>query len=164
MAGGLAYLGFREQLVTARDVPTAQMGNGLRRVASASLSPPSAPSSTFLMPETFIWSSPAGFQLVRRIIKSTAIPYEPHDYQLEGVCKSLDGIDLFAITPTGSGKTGYYILYILVVLAVIKDPTLCPSAKFPENPCLLIICPTIPLQMEMVRDLRSCRAPSRTFG
>ena len=116
------------------------------------------------MPETFVWSSPDGYSLVRRILKTTAIPYEPHDYQLEGVCKSLDGISLFAITPTGSGKTSYYIIYMLVVLAVIKDPTLCPSAKFPENPCLVIICPTIPLQMEMVRAVsarRWCREGRR---
>jgi superfamily II DNA/RNA helicase len=79
------------------------------------------------------------------------MPYIPHDHQCEGVCRTLDGVNLFVITPTGSGKTSYYIIYILVVLAVLADPALCPSAKFPENPCLLMICPTIPLQMEMVR-------------
>jgi hypothetical protein len=31
-----------------------------------------------------------------------------------------------------------------------KDPTLCPTAKFPKNPCLIVICPIIPLQLEMV--------------
>ncbi|KAJ6583674.1 hypothetical protein B0H10DRAFT_1833484, partial [Mycena sp. CBHHK59/15] len=76
--------------------------------------------------------------------------YVPHDDQLEGVCKSLDGIHLFAITPTGSGKTGYYIIYMLVILAVVADPSLCPSVSFPSNPCLLVICPTIPLQLDMV--------------
>ncbi|KAJ7108022.1 hypothetical protein C8R43DRAFT_1163484 [Mycena crocata] len=101
------------------------------------------------MSQPFLWSSPAGFALVRRIVDPTPIPYIPHDYQLEGVCKSLDGINLFAITPTGSGKTSYYIIYITVVLAVVNDPSLCPSANFPDNPLLLVICPTIPLQIEM---------------
>jgi hypothetical protein len=43
----------------------------------------------------------------------------------------LDRKDLLAITPTGSGKTGFYTMYIL---AAIADPTLCPTARFPKNP------------------------------
>jgi len=66
------------------------------------------------------------------------------------VCQSLDGVNLLAITPTGSGKTSYYIMYILVVLTVIDNPLLCPTAEFPKNLCLIVICPTIPLQLEMV--------------
>ncbi|KAJ7796057.1 hypothetical protein B0H14DRAFT_2494371 [Mycena olivaceomarginata] len=75
------------------------------------------------MPDTFTWSSKDGYSLVRRILRNTPLPYEPHDDQLEGVCKSLDGIHLVAIAPTGSGKTGYYTIYMLVMLAVIADPT-----------------------------------------
>ena len=44
-------------------------------------------------------------------------------------------------------------MYILVVLAVINNPLLCPTAKFPKNPCLIVICPTIPLQLEMVSKI-----------
>ena len=33
---------------------------------------------------------------------------------------------------------------MLVVLAINNDPSLCPSAKFLENPCMLAICPTSP--------------------
>ncbi|KAJ7737979.1 P-loop containing nucleoside triphosphate hydrolase protein [Mycena metata] len=113
-------------------------------------------------PPKFVWSSPEGYALVRRILKSTPVPYDPHDYQLEGICKSLDGVNLFAITPTGSGKTSYYIIYILVVLAVVADPTLCPTATFPTNPCLLVICPTIPLQMEMALGLDPLAINSQT--
>ncbi|KAF7346927.1 ATP-dependent DNA helicase Q1 [Mycena venus] len=105
------------------------------------------------MSETFVWSSPEGFALARRIVKLTPVPYAPHDHQLEGVCKSLDAVSLFAITPTGSGKTSYYILYILIILEVLKDPDLCPSANFPKNPVLLVICPTIPLQIEMASNM-----------
>ena len=86
------------------------------------------------------------------ILKETQLQYEPHSCQIEGVCQSLDGINLFVITPTGSSKTSYYIMYILVVLTVIDKPLLCLSAKFPKNPCLIVICPTIPLQLEMVSD------------
>ncbi|KAJ7429298.1 hypothetical protein FB451DRAFT_1070863 [Mycena latifolia] len=107
------------------------------------------------MAEVFLWSSPDGFTLARRILEPTPVPYVPHDHQLEGVCKSLDGIDLFAITPTGSGKTSYDILYITIILEIRKNPALCPSADFPENPCLLIICPTTPLQIEMAENMKS---------
>ena len=59
-------------------------------------------------------------------------------------------LDLLTITPTGSGKTRYYIMYMLVILTVLKDPDHFPSLSFPKNPCLIVICPTIPLQLEMV--------------
>ncbi|KAJ7889003.1 hypothetical protein B0H13DRAFT_1626896, partial [Mycena leptocephala] len=69
--------------------------------------------------------------------------------------RSLQEPNLFAITPTGSGTTSYFVLYILVILAVLKDPTLCPSARFPKNPCLVVICPTIPLQLEMEANMKA---------
>ncbi|KAJ7672978.1 P-loop containing nucleoside triphosphate hydrolase protein [Mycena polygramma] len=114
------------------------------------------------MTDKFVWSSPEGFHLVTKIIRSTPVPYVPHDHQLEGVCASLDGRNLFAITPTGSGKTSYFILYILVVLAIVKDPALCPTAKFPANPCLMVICPTVPLQLEMKLGLKAVAINSET--
>jgi len=88
------------------------------------------------MADAFTWSSRAGRELCRCIVNESRVGYNPHDYQVEGVCASLDGKDLLAITPTGSGKTGFYTMYILVILAVIADPTLCPTARFPENLCL----------------------------
>lgn len=54
-----------------------------------------------------------------------------------------------ARTPTGSGKTRFYTMYMLVILAILKDPELCLTAKFPLDPCLVVICSTIPLQLEM---------------
>ncbi|KAJ7923177.1 hypothetical protein B0H13DRAFT_1865132 [Mycena leptocephala] len=33
--------------------------------------------------------------------------FEPHHYQMDGICKVLDGIDLAAVAQTGSGKTAY---------------------------------------------------------
>ncbi|KAJ7122047.1 hypothetical protein C8R43DRAFT_959400 [Mycena crocata] len=102
------------------------------------------------MSDPFVWSSPQGYTLIRQIVEGTPVPYIPRDHQLEGICKSLDSINLVAIIPTGGGKTSYYITYITVILAVPKDPGLCPSASFPDNPLLLVICQTIPLQIEML--------------
>ncbi|KAF7371951.1 hypothetical protein MVEN_00053100 [Mycena venus] len=107
------------------------------------------------MPDVFSWRSPEGHALCRRILHDSPLKYDPHDYQIEGVCVSLDGVHLLAITPTGSGKTGFYTMYMLVILAVLKDPQLCPTAKFPNDPCLIVICPTIPLQLEMAEKMRS---------
>ena len=49
-------------------------------------------------------------------------------------------------------KIGFLSMYMLVVLAIIKDPSLCPAAKFPDNPCMLVICPTKYLEHQMVSD------------
>ena len=38
-----------------------------------------------------------------------------------------------AITLTGSGKTNYYIMYILVVLAVIDNPSLFDRERFIDS-------------------------------
>ena len=97
----------------------------------------------------FIFSSPEGFSLCRRILKEH-LPYDPHDFQIEGICKLIDGIDLLAILATGTGKTGFLSMYMLVMLAIKQDPSLCPSAKFLDNPCLLVICPTKYLEHQMV--------------
>ncbi|KAJ7705658.1 P-loop containing nucleoside triphosphate hydrolase protein [Mycena metata] len=107
------------------------------------------------MPPSFKWTSPEGHTLARRILNASPLPYDPHDYQIEGVCSSLDGVDLFAITPTGSGKTGFYTMYMLIILAVLRDESLCPTAKFPADPCLIVVCPTIPLQLEMAKKMTS---------
>ena len=97
----------------------------------------------------FIFSTPEGYTLCCRILKEH-IPYEPHDVQIEGICKTLDNIDLFAVLATGSGKTGFLSMYMLVVRAIKKKPSLCPTANFPDNPCTLVICPTKYLEHQMV--------------
>ena len=102
------------------------------------------------VPKAFIFSSLEGHALCRLIL-AAPLPYEPHDFQIEGICKMLDGIDLFAILATGMGKTGFLSMYMLVVLAIKKEPSLCPTAKFPDNPCMLVICPTKYLEHQMVR-------------
>ena len=98
----------------------------------------------------FVFSSPEGYSLCRHILKEY-LSYDPHDVQIEGICKVLDNVDLFAVLATGSGKTGFLSMYMLVVLAIKKDPSLCPTAKFPDNPCILAICPTKYLEHQMVR-------------
>ncbi|KAJ7126642.1 P-loop containing nucleoside triphosphate hydrolase protein, partial [Mycena filopes] len=75
--------------------------------------------------------------------------FEPHHYQIDGVCKILSGVDLVASTPTGSGKTGYLFLSILVMIAIAKKPSLCPGVKFPMNPVIIVVCPTNSIEQQM---------------
>ena len=63
----------------------------------------------------FIFSTPEGYTLCHCILKEH-IPYEPHDVQIEGICKTLDNIDLFAVLAIGSGKTGFLSMYIMEFL------------------------------------------------
>jgi hypothetical protein len=72
----------------------------------------------------FIFSSFEGHILCRNI----HLAYHPHDVQIEGICKLLDGVDTFAILRTGMGKTGFLSMYMLVLLEILKCPNLCPAA------------------------------------
>ena len=56
------------------------------------------------------FNTPEGHRPCRAIV-SGKLGYDPRDYQVDGVCRALDGVDLLAITPTGSGKTDF--LHIL---------------------------------------------------
>jgi hypothetical protein len=93
-------------------------------------------------PAPFNFISSEGYTLCRGILRPL-LPYDPHDYLLEGRCKALDGVDVLAILPTGSGKTGFLSRFLLVVRALVNNVALCPEArKFPKNPAIFVICPT----------------------
>ncbi|KZP10323.1 hypothetical protein FIBSPDRAFT_838662 [Athelia psychrophila] len=99
-------------------------------------------------PHKFLFSTNEGHTLCKTILQDR-IPYEPHDVQIDGLCKLLDNIDLFAILATGSGKTSFLSMYMLVLLAIQANPCLCPTASFPRNPCMLAVCPTKYLEHQM---------------
>lgn len=103
----------------------------------------------------FKFSSEAGHQLARDIL-TPLLPYEPHSYQIEGVCEVLDGLDLLAIIPTGAGKTGYFSMYMLILITISKDPNICsPKKHVPADPAMVIIYPTNSLEEEQVSELLS---------
>ena len=96
-------------------------------------------------------SNPEGLQLARELIRPQ-LPHDIHDYVLEGVCKAVDGIHVLAVAPTGSGKTGYFYGYILLLKALEKlsPPCALLKRKFPRNPAMVIVFPTKGLEEEMV--------------
>ncbi|OSC96921.1 P-loop containing nucleoside triphosphate hydrolase protein, partial [Trametes coccinea BRFM310] len=97
----------------------------------------------------FVFCSSEGQELVRNTVSKT-LPYTPHDYQVNGVCKLLDGIDVVAVLPTGAGKTTYYVMYILMLLSLSKNPSLCnpPFKCSTRDPCLIMVYPTNGLEEE----------------
>lgn len=98
--------------------------------------------------QSFTFSSDNGRALCAQILSGTKSPYAPHDYQLEGVCKALDRVDVLAINPTGSGKSGFLVIYLLVYMAISQNPDLflelsTSRARFQvQNPAMIVICPT----------------------
>ena len=104
--------------------------------------------TTHPAPKKFLFSSDSGRTLCRQILEAN-LPFPPHDYQLEGLCAALDGQDLFAILPTGSGKTGYIYMFIIIARYLSEHPDECP-VKFPMNPVLLAICPTNYIEYQIV--------------
>jgi len=99
-----------------------------------------------------VYNTQAGCNLVTDILaKNQPRSIEPHDYQLEGICHSLDGVDVVATMATGAGKTGFYCFLMLVIRAISQDLTMALSEMmFPKNPCMLLISPTKALQQDMV--------------
>ncbi|KAJ6538739.1 P-loop containing nucleoside triphosphate hydrolase protein, partial [Mycena sp. CBHHK59/15] len=90
--------------------------------------------------------------------------FEPHHYQMDGICKVLDGVDLVAGTPTGSGKTGYLFLSIIVMIAIARTPSLCPSAKFPVDPAIVVVCPTNSIEQQMQENMAKIGVAALTIN
>ncbi|KAJ3816864.1 hypothetical protein F5880DRAFT_1618840 [Lentinula raphanica] len=102
----------------------------------------------------FSFKSQAGHALIAQIVQLYA-PFRPHDYVLDGIGEMLDGKDLVAITPTGSGKTGYIAFTALVVRELTRYPKKYLEAqnaakRFPKNPLMLAICPTNYLEYQLL--------------
>lgn len=100
----------------------------------------------------FKFYSRPGFDLTRKILLGILPHFELHRYQIDGICKVLDGIDLVAVTSTGSGQTAYLFLTILVMIAISKTPSLCPDVKFPKDPAIVVVCPTNSIEQQMVHQ------------
>jgi ATP-dependent helicase YprA (DUF1998 family) len=99
------------------------------------------------------FSSPTGINFCRQILIA-ALPFCPHDYQLAGVAAILDGHDFLAVSATGSGKTAYTYMTLLVIKAIQKDPGEFRSARFPLNAAIIVISPTTALEEDQVSELQ----------
>ena len=103
------------------------------------------------VPGSKIYDTPEGFVLACKILAQTLL-FEPHDFQMEGICAVWDGHDLLATMASRSGKTGYFIMLMLVMSAISEDETLALGERtFSKDPAMIIVCPTKALQEDMVR-------------
>lgn len=98
-----------------------------------------------------VYDTPDGHAFICRVLADWQPSIEPHNYQLEGIAKSLDGVDLLATMATGAGKTGFYCFLMIVVVHLSKNPEqVLDDREIPLNPCMLLVCPTKALQDDMV--------------
>ncbi|KAL1727521.1 P-loop containing nucleoside triphosphate hydrolase protein [Schizophyllum commune] len=96
----------------------------------------------------FKFVSREGEALIKKILLQEA-KIEPHDHQLEVLTHALDRVDTLATIYTGGGKSGYIWMLDIILRALVKDPTLCPHFKVPENPLIIVICPTLALEEDL---------------
>ncbi|KAI0312886.1 P-loop containing nucleoside triphosphate hydrolase protein [Amylostereum chailletii] len=97
-------------------------------------------------PPDFDFLSTNGRTLASNLLK-------PH---LDGTCAIANGTDLLALIPTGGGKTAFLFLPIFLINAIHSNSSLPPSVKdrFPKNPLVVAIFPTISLEMEKEIEFR----------
>ncbi|KIM81051.1 hypothetical protein PILCRDRAFT_9087 [Piloderma croceum F 1598] len=95
------------------------------------------------------YDSIQGRQLCKKNL-AKYVTYDPHDYILDGVCPVIDGFNLLATTPTGSGKTGFFTL-LMLVREIAADKTLAIGNEvFPIDPVMIVVCPTKALEEDIV--------------
>ena len=96
------------------------------------------------------YDSNLGRNLCKTIL-AKYLPYEPHTYQLHGICPPMDSRDLLASTPTSLGKTGFLFMLMLVIQDISANETLAlGKMRFLKDPAMIIVCPTKALEEDMV--------------
>ena len=116
-------------------------------MASTSDSDPESDDNTL----EYVFSSNEGWKLAHYVLRPQ-LPYDPHDAQLEGICKAIDGVDIMVLTATGSGKTEYFTMYMLLMWSLAVSPELIGPTKktVPQNPAIVIVFPTNGVEEGMV--------------
>ncbi|KAF7965156.1 hypothetical protein HWV62_45380, partial [Athelia sp. TMB] len=85
---------------------------------------------------------------------------------LDGICPVLNGFDLLATAPTGSGKTAYLTQLMLMARALAENPSLQLNDRiFIEDPVMLVVSPTKALEVDMVDlDCRTIHVAKEDIG
>jgi len=122
------------------------------RDAPKPLLPASTTSDVTRKSNTFSFSSEAGEDLIREVLRDLW-PHTPRDYQIEAVAKLLDSIDVLAILPTGAGKTAIVTMFVIILNHIKLNPGSFPlhCKQFPEDPIIVVVYPTNCLEEEQVR-------------
>ena len=84
-----------------------------------------------------VYTTASGRALVKQILaQCKPIVIEPHVYQCEGICWTLDGDDDVATMATGADKKGLLSFLMLVVRAISQDPSLALQNRSP----MILVC------------------------
>jgi Distinct helicase family with a unique C-terminal domain including a metal-binding cysteine cluster len=68
-------------------------------------------------------------------------------------------------TATGSGKTGLFIMLMLVICMISQEPSLALGPRrFPNDPAMVVVCPTEALEVDMVSGVRRYSSRLRING
>lgn len=73
------------------------------------------------------WDSPAGREAIQGFASKRGYPHRLHDFQVENVARILDGIDTFAVSATGSGKSALIAVPALLYrehITIVTEPTI----------------------------------------
>ncbi|KAJ7440754.1 P-loop containing nucleoside triphosphate hydrolase protein [Mycena latifolia] len=69
-----------------------------------------------------------------------------------------------SITKIGSGKTGYLFLSIIIMIAIAKTPSLCPTKKLPSDPAIVVVCPTNSIELQMEENMAKIGVAALTIN
>ncbi|KAG6839362.1 hypothetical protein C0991_003279, partial [Blastosporella zonata] len=101
----------------------------------------------------FKFSDETGSKWCRKVLENRLL-FTPHDYQLEGVTHALDGANILAITATGSGKSAYIYMLMIILQELAANPGGNPSKRhFPKEPVIVVISLTLALQDDQVKAM-----------
>jgi hypothetical protein len=90
----------------------------------------------------FVYNTPVGFVHIWTILQ-TCQSFELHNWQIERICSILDNLDLMVTTATRTGKTGLFIMLILMICAISCELSLALGPKrFPKDPAMIVVCLT----------------------
>ena len=81
------------------------------------------------------------------------LPFGPHDYQLEGTGSRRTRCNSCCL---GDGTSKISIFLAVILLELVKDPSLSPSQKkFPSDPAMVVVYPATALEddRDLVRSL-----------
>ena len=57
-----------------------------------------------------------------------------------------------AVLATGSGKSAYIYMLVIILLALAKNPSIATvKKKFPADPAVVVVCPTTALEDDPVK-------------
>ena len=101
------------------------------------------------MSQRLLFASNEGQAACHHLLRNI-MPSDTHDFQLEAIGYLLDGKDILLVIMTGSGKTDMFIQLMHVMKWISTHPHTFGAVTFPNDPVMIIVCPTTALEDEMV--------------